>query len=137
MLAASAARRWLARNAADIHSIANDWSQVPLALTSLVSCLPALQRVKLCLPEFLSSDELRCLLEALSWCPNLNALKLFMISKGNEEEDQEEETPFPVSGCAPAFAKLRSLTELMFSFKGLSYSASPSPCPTLWAPWCR
>ena len=89
-LAACAARRWLARTAADVHSIRNGKSVAPSALTSLVSCLPALQRVDLWLPEVLNSDDLRCLLEALARCPGLKALKFSMGFDDCEDEEDEE-----------------------------------------------
>ena len=40
-------------------------------------------------------------------------------SKGLRDEGSDAPQPFPVSGCAPAFAKLRSLTHLTLSLKGV------------------
>ena len=113
--AACAARRWLARSAARITGIRSDSAYSALDCASLVSCLPALERVKLTLHGSLVVDELGCLLNVLAWCP-LRELDLYI---GDLKEDAEVDfenyppQPFP---AAPAFAKLRSLTKLALSF---------------------
>ena len=67
------------------------------------------------------ADDLRCLLEALAWCPRLRVLHVSTIDIDEEEDEPEMHVPEPflVSGCAPAFAKLRSLEMLALSFKAL------------------
>ena len=94
------------------------------ACASLVSCLPALEDVEFRVPKSLEPDELRCLLEALACCPRLRVLH---VSTVDDEEDDDEDgehemyflEPFAVSGCTPAFAKLRSLERLALSFEAL------------------
>ena len=113
MLAARAARRWLARYAAGVKLIRSRAEAAAWACLSLVSCLPALEDVELCLPASLDSEELSCLLEALAWCPRLKALDLRVT------DHEGDDVPQPIMvGCAPAFAKLRSLTSLALSFGG-------------------
>ena len=111
MLAACAARRWLARNAAGVNLIYTDAAAKASACTSLVSCLPALEDVMLCLIGPLFRDDLACLLEALAGCPRLRALTLFSEDAKHvgHTEDEDLHWPFP---DAAAFAKLRSLTQL-------------------------
>lgn len=75
-LAASAARRRLARNAAGVKHINSRTDAAASACVSLVTCLPALESVDLFLPDPLVPDDLGCLLEALVWCPHLRALGL-------------------------------------------------------------
>ena len=118
MLAACAARRWLARNAAGVEVIPNQIEAAASACTSLVSCLPALEDVALVIPGPLSLADLGCLLEALAWCPRLRALDLSMIGDVCMMSDEEDDVlqPFAASGCMPAFAKLRSLTKLALFF---------------------
>lgn len=85
-----------------------------------VSCLPALESVDPILLTPLVPRELGCLLEALAWCPRLRALDL--LSYGGEDAmfkvkvDDPHPVPFLASGCALAFAKLRSLTKLSLTF---------------------
>ena len=79
--------------------------------TSLVSCLPALESVSLHLPRPLALGDLGCLLEALAWCPRLTVLDLDRWSPERTKKDQAVQ-PTPT---VPAFAKLRSLTELLLS----------------------
>ena len=106
MLAASAARRWLAHNAAGVTRFCRSHTEAAaLACMSLVSCLPALQRAELRLPHSLTSDDLGCLLEGLAWCPRLDALSLFIP----EGEGDDARQPLPSTA---AFTKLRSLTWL-------------------------
>ena len=113
MLAACAARRWLARNAAGVKRIHSRAYMEASAHTSLVSCLPALERVVLCL-EPLRRDELACLLEALAWCPRLRQLDLTIeYDHGKNEQGEDVQGPFP---DASAFAKLSSLTQLSLAF---------------------
>ena len=122
MLAECAARRWLARNAAAVRLIRTRTEAPAPACASLVSCLPALQDVELRVPKSLEPDDLRCLLEALAWCPRLRVLHVSTVDIDEEEEDEDDDRvpePFLVSGCAPAFAKLRSLERLALSFEAL------------------
>ena len=74
VLAACAARRWLARNAAGVKLVRIALAFEPLESMMLVSCLPALEQVDFPLARPPESDELGCLLEVLAWCPRLNAL---------------------------------------------------------------
>ena len=116
MLAACAARRWLARNAAGVKVIrsygateATVYGEAS-ACASLVSCLPALEDVTLSPNAPLVRDDLGCLLEALAWCPRLTALDLCMGECRPDAEDEEDlYWPFP---DAAVFAKLRGLTKL-------------------------
>ena len=121
MLAACAARRWLARNAAAVRLVRTRTEAPAPACASLVSCLPALQDVELRVPKALEPDDLRCLLEALAWCPTLRVLHVSTADMDDEEDEPELHAPepFPVSGCAPAFAKLRSLERLALSLEAL------------------
>ena len=119
-LAAYAARRWLARNAAAVKVFTcrfiyeRAFANIPTYM-SLVSCLPALEDVKLRLPKPLVPKDLDCLLEALAWLPRLWTLALSRdeadadVSSGNEASQ-----PCPDTS---AFAKLRSLTKLTLAFR--------------------
>ena len=82
-----------------------------MACTSLVSCLPALEHVELCLDGLLSADELSGLLEALAWCPRLAVLHMCIEGHGGERD-----TPQPIPD-ALALAKLRSLTKLTLAYE--------------------
>ena len=115
ILAACTARRWLARNAAGVKHLEGG-AQAAAAYPSLVACLPALEDVDLGLLEPLT--DLGCLLEALAWCPRLESLDIFMANRLDEDGvvSNAASQNFPVLGCAPAFAKLRSLTKLVLSF---------------------
>ena len=115
-LSACAARRWLERNAAGVKLICNEAEATPSACASLVSCLPALETAVLYLCGPLSSEELGGLLEALAWCPRLRALDLCTV-----DEMRGAPQRLPASGCAPAFAKLRSLRKLTLSFGGVNH----------------
>ena len=107
---ACAARRWLARNAAGVkHLYCSGDTEAP-ACTSLVPCLPALEKVTLGLGKLLDPGDLGCLLEALAWCPRLRALQLSMCG-GPGLWAEGLGRPFP-----DAFGQLRSLTELMLAF---------------------
>ena len=77
---------------------------------SLVSCLPALERVVLVL-SLLTRDDLGGLLEALAWCPRLRALDLSVECFASSEGDLHWPLPY-----ASAFAKLSSLTTLGLEF---------------------
>ena len=113
MLAACAARRWLARNAAGVIKLTTecmDYGETS-ACTSLVCCLPALEDVTLVLLGPLKGNDLGCLLEALAGCPRLRALDL-SVDVRREMESEDLHSPFP---DAAAFAKLRSLTKLALS----------------------
>ena len=72
-----------------------------------VSLLPsALESVDLCLPHPLAPDDLRCLLEALAWCPRPDQIVLYTC-------DHEGDTDVDQAGWpAPDMARLRSLTKL-------------------------
>ena len=111
MLAACAARRWLARNAAGVARIRSQEQAAASACTSLVCCLPALEQVELRLYGPLVPGDLGSLLEALSWMPRLRALNLHITcSLADVDEDME---PIP---DVRAFTKLRSLTKLALAF---------------------
>ena len=118
VLAACAARRWLARTAAGVKHLDELYAFSPPVCTSLVSCLPALENVQLTLVPPLTPEDLGCLLEALAWCPRLSSLHLCVRDNSNdstdEDDDEHDAAPqkLPVLGCLPAFAKLRSLTQL-------------------------
>ena len=124
-LAACAARRWLARNAAGVKALRSlDYMNhthmsVPASI-SLVSCLPALEDVELCLHVPVVPSDLGCLLEALAWLPRFRALHLFVENIGMDKHtdlvinfDDDAYQPCPDTS---AFAKLRSLTRLALSF---------------------
>ena len=93
-----------------------------LAYMGLVSCVPALEDVELCLPDPLIPKDLDCLLEALAWLPRLRALVVYVEDIGeddtdsdfdsNSSSDDEAHQPCPDTS---AFAKLRSLTKLALS----------------------
>ena len=109
--AACGARRWLERYAAGVKLIRSQTEAAASACTILVSCLPALEDVALCLPASLDPEDLSSLLEALACCPRLRALDLAL------SDVERKDVPHPLmSGCAPAFAQLRSLTKLALSF---------------------
>ena len=117
VLAACAARRWLARSAAGLRLIRSQSKAAAAACTSLVSCLPVLEEVHLCLCGPVVPNDLGCLLEALAWCPRLRVLDLDMDdldmdSIGIDEEDEDVYWCFP----APALANLSSLTFLGLGF---------------------
>ena len=121
---ARGARRWLARNAAgvkQIRSYSSDYG-APLTCTILIGCLPTLEIVKLGFSKQLLPDKLSCLVEALACCPRLKALDMLAVPRVDEEAPQ----PFPASGCAPAFAKLRSLTRLSLVFNVAGPTMSPA-----------
>ena len=115
VLAACAARRWLARNAEGVKLI-RSYSDTEAtvygeasACASLVSCLPALEDVTFSPNAPLVRDNLGCLLEALAWCPRLTALDLGMEENQRNAADEDLYWPFP---DAAVFAKLRGLTKL-------------------------
>ena len=112
MLAASAARRWLARNAAGVRLLRVSYGAEASKCTSLVSCMPALQDISLCLIPPLTRNELGCLLEALAWCPRLRTLRLFIAAFGRSEGDEALHGSF----LDASFAKLSSLTKLVLNF---------------------
>ncbi len=66
VLAACAARRWLARSAAGLRLIRSPTQAAAAACMSLVSCLPALEEVQLYLCGPVVPNDLGCLLEALA-----------------------------------------------------------------------
>ena len=119
VLAAYAARRWLARNAAGVRRARSAIMQPAAACMSLVCCLPALEDVELCIPGTPDGGGLGCLLEALAWCPRLRALDLCIMGV---EDRGGDAAPFPADATAkPPFpagatAKLRSLTKLALAF---------------------
>ena len=116
--AARAARRWLARYTAGVKRISNqdgsddchvtDCDAPASACARLVSCLPALESAVLRIYGPLSLDNVGCLLTALASCTALTALDLLLLPDCPMDAPQ----PVPASGCAPALAKLRSLTSL-------------------------
>ena len=113
-LAACAARRWLARNAAGVKLVRSRPCKAASACISLVSCLPALEDVLLSLDAPLVKDDLGCLLEALAGCPCLRALDLSTVQLGDTGDKIDVYWPFP---DAATFAKLRCLTKLALSFR--------------------
>ena len=112
----SAARRWLARNAAGVRLISSTAGAAASACVSLVTCLPALESVGLCLLGPLHPDDFGCLLEALAWCQRLRVLRLWV------REGYEGNYASWPSSDMPALAKLRSLTKLRLCF------GDPAPC---------
>ena len=117
-LAARAVRRWLARNAEGVKLVCSCSSMEVQGCISLVSCLPALENVRLRLVGPLIRDDLGCLLDALAWCPRLGTLNLAMLhehQQGRHVGPEDLNWPFP---GAPAFAKLHSLTKLVLSCDG-------------------
>ena len=109
VLAACAARRWLARNAADL-KLVHTYAKVEASeWTSLFCCLPAVEDVKLYFYGLLTRDDLGCLLEALAGCPRLRGLDLSMEFFGEAESHEGPQRPFP---DASTFAKLTGLTKL-------------------------
>ena len=89
-----------------------------------MSCLLALQDLRLSLITPLIKDELGCLLEALALCPHLRALDLYTFDQYTRDAadvaDEDMFWPFP---DAAAFAKLHSLTKLTLCFdKGDRFS---------------
>ena len=114
MLAACAARRWLARNAAGVKRIRCYFPAEAHHYTSLVSCLPALEDVTLGPFRPFIKGDLECLLGALACCPRLRALDLPMTECRRQADGNEDLMwTFP---DASAFAKLSSLTRLSLSF---------------------
>ena len=116
VLAACAARRWLARSAAVVRLLRSRTKAAAAACTSLVSCLPALEDVLLHLHGPVVPNELGCLLEALAWCPHLRALDLDMSYRVGGTSEKYEEEDLPWAFPAPALAKLSSLTSLELGF---------------------
>ena len=112
VLAACAARRWLARSAGGIKAIGTQTAAAAPACTRLVCCLPALEDVDLNLGGPVGPYDLRCLLEALAWCPRLEMLSLNMHSYDRDWGEPDPYTPFP----AQALASLSSLTWLLLYF---------------------
>ena len=112
--AACAARRSLARSAADVKLIRNQTKAAAPACTSLVSSLPALEVVDLDLSGPVVREDLGSLLEALAWCPRLEALKLNMWCTYERDSSKQDlfVQPFP----APALAALSSLAWLDLCF---------------------
>ena len=113
MLAACAAKRWLARNAAGVKFLCNYWGCVQASVcTSLIFSLPALESITLSLSPLIR-DDLGCLLVTLAWCPCLRVLDLSMGCF--EDSEGDDDLRWPVS-YASAFAKLSSLTKLALAF---------------------
>ena len=113
MLAACAARRWLARNAAEIKLLRNCCDARASECASLVASVPGLEIVALHFHSLIR-DDLGCLLEALAWCPRLRALHLSVGCFEIGYDDDDLPWPFP---HASAFAKLSSLTKLALAFE--------------------
>ena len=112
MLAACAARRWLARNAAALKRIRIQNNAAASVCMNLVSCLPALEDVDLHLAGPSNPHKLSCLLEAPSWCPRLRVLYLRMWQSERRQGNQAALS----NQRMPAFTKLRSLTQLVLEF---------------------
>ena len=108
--AAPGARRWLARSAAavtDLH--AENEHTTAAACTSLVTCLPGLERVHLQLSKNTAPNGLGLLLEALASCPRLECLGLSLVYMDGFKEQLH---PTTVLHSLAPFARLRSLTKL-------------------------
>ena len=82
---------------------------------SLVSCLPALETVDLCLPRPLVPMELGCLLNALSWLPRLQTPDL-SVDENDADASSDDSSDDEACPDTSVFAKLRSLTKLALSF---------------------
>ena len=108
VLAACAARRWLARYAAGVKRIRSRTERAAAACTSLITCLPALEQAELRLSGPLGPGDLGCLLEALAWCPRLLGLDLCVLDPRGDHV-LVADVPAP---DLSAFAKLRSLSKL-------------------------
>ena len=108
LLAACAARHWLARNAATVTRFCRSHTETAaLACTSLVSCLPALELAELGFPRSLNSNDLGCLLAGLAWCPRLESLSLIIPHVDGNNNNARRPLP-----STAAFTKLRSLKTL-------------------------
>ena len=88
---------------------------------SLVSCLPALEHLKMHLNEPLGSSDLSCMLEALAWLPRLRVLMLCEAPDMCERyedyySDSSDDEPDPPCPDISAVSKLRSLTKLSLSW---------------------
>ena len=99
-LAACAARRWLARNAAGVKLVAASDIVEAEACISLVSCLPALEDAALRLRGRLMPDNV--LVEALAFCPRLTALSLEATGSVGDKPDERWPplTDPPLQSCA-------------------------------------
>lgn len=125
-LAASAAKQWLASNAGAIKVFtctfyfSETYTNIP-TYVSLVSCMPALETVELCLPGSTTPNDLGCLLKGLSCLPSLRTLVLSDTDPVSDEADEDDEGDDLSSDATEAdtsdFAKMRSLTKLALSFK--------------------
>ena len=115
VLAAATARRWLARSAAGVKLVCNQYAAAAPACTSLICCLPSLETVPLRVTAPLAINDLGGLLEALAWCPRLRALSLYMRKPESHWPNEHLHAPFP----APALAHLSSLTSLALQFDEL------------------
>ena len=130
-----AAERWLARNAAGVKLIRSgtEWGRdaAVCACTGLVSCLPALEDIMLCLAGPIDTDDLGSLLEALARCPRLRALDLRVIDREvywEDFHDDDDNMIYP-SPDLSAFAKLRGLTKLALSCSDVACGeTSIHPC---------
>ena len=121
VLAACAARCWVARSAAGIKLARNRIVAAAPACTSLVACLPALEDAKLFLCAPVIRADLGCLLEALAWCPRLRALDLYFYPYYHMHEVSGHEDmhwPFP----APALARLSGLVSLALQLGDSPYA---------------
>ena len=106
------AKRWLARGAPSVKIIRNLTGAAAPACRSLVSCLPALEEIKLTVRAPVGYEDLGCLLEALAGCPHLRALDLGSCRFDNREPYDGLHWLFP----AHALAQLSSLTSLALNF---------------------
>ena len=107
---ARGARRWLARNGRAVKALyASNEHTTTMACTSLVACLPALERVYLQLSTPMVVDGLGGLLEALASCLRLECLGLSLVYA-------EGLHPIASLQSLAPFAQLRSLTQLSLSF---------------------
>ena len=92
------------------------------ACTSLVACLPALERVYLQLSTSMGVDGLGRLLGALASCPRLECLGLFNgVPMVYVVGYKERLPPTSMLHSLATFARLRSLRKLTLNFKGVDY----------------
>ena len=128
VLAACTARRWLAHNAAGVKylDVGGDTGS-SLHKPGRLPAGPGAIKLRLDAPLM----DLGSLLEALAWCPRLMSLDIIMMDCMDEDEwlVDAPNKYFPVLACAPAFAKLRSLTKLALSFG--NFGADPDTLSVL------
>ena len=112
---APGARRWLARSATSVKALsASTDHTTAAACTSLVTYLPALERVHLQLSRPMVQNGLGHLLEALASCPRLEGLGLCLDYVGGLHRSSM------LHSLAP-FAQLCSLRQLSLNFYDMAF----------------